>query len=94
MAAAAAAARSQRREGREGEAEKARAVWAGGTRKNAREARASILQWLREGDGNNDHTAFISRAIVRAAASACHAHPPPCLSLFCHGPTLPGTPSL
>jgi hypothetical protein len=87
MAAATAAARSQRREGREEEAEKARAVWAGGTRKNAREARASILQWLREGDETNDHTAhaaFISRAIVRAA---CHAHPPPCLSLLCHGPT-------
>lgn len=87
MAAATAAARSQRREGREEEAEKARAVWAGGTRKNAREARASILQWLREGDETNDHTAhaaFISLAIVRAA---CHAHPPPCLSLLCHGPT-------
>jgi hypothetical protein len=75
MAAAAAAARSQRREGREGEAEKARAVWAGGTRKNAREARASILKRLRENEGTNGLTgrvAFISRAIARSKR-ACHA---------------------
>ena len=60
MAAAAAAARSQRREGKEGEAEKARAVWAGGTRKNAREARASILQRLRESDGTNELTGDVN----------------------------------